>query len=191
MLKKVEFDNPTPAEIVRMGEIRKSKKKLSPEDERFLKRLWKRCDYIPAYKVMIEKLLPLVHHNIQQAMDARGMCSDIAPQQDKARHERPLGKSFELLSEAICGRETETDRRHGVSKARGVMAALDNHNENRGRVGTYFVKEITGMASDFYIAELRHDEAGAQPGDAFHSYVSHSKSIPGSGGKTYLDLLSD
>src|SRR5262245_10601286 len=99
MLKKVEFENPTPAEMGRVGQLKKSRKKLSPEDETFLKRLWDRCNYIPARNVLIEKLLPLVHHNVQQAMSVRGMCNDIAPQ-DKARHERPLGKSFELLSEA-------------------------------------------------------------------------------------------
>jgi hypothetical protein len=165
MSKEADFYNPTPAEKERVEAIKRADGKLPLQDEHFLRELWRRCEYVPAMDALIVRLAPLLHHYVQQEINAKGIKNDIA-YEDKPRADRPLGTSFELLSEVVSGVETMTDRELGLLTARGFMGAIPNHNPNRGRLGTYVRKEITGVVADWNVRELRRGEAGAPDGAA-------------------------
>lgn len=183
------IDNPTAAEMARVRKIKKEQdKRLGVGDERFLIDLFRRCSCVEARNVLIDRLSPVFHDMLQKEMRRQGVINDIGYEK-AARHKRPLGTSYEVLSKLIVGRALNSDENRIVP--RGVMAAIRNCNNNRGRICTYLKKEITGIVSDFKDGRARCGEGGVPNGAPFHSYVSHSSPAPGRDGKSFTDLHAD
>ena len=114
-------------DVKRIRALKLSRGPLSATDEQFLLRCYKRAGSVEARNVVLEKLAPLVHHKVRRNNKLGN--NDIA-YEDKPRHERPLGRSFEMLSEAFCGLELPGDG--GQATPRGILGAVERHNENRG-----------------------------------------------------------
>src|SRR5262249_48249340 len=111
--------------------------------------------------------------------------NDIA-YEDKPRHERPLGRSFEMLSEAFCGLELPGDG--GQATPRGILGAVERHNENRGDLAAYVHKEVLGICADFARNEIERGFTEV-PRNVNPNCMSHSAQIPDADGTTYLDII--
>jgi hypothetical protein len=173
------------SDVKRIRGIRLGPKELSPQDQQFLMRCWKRDKSYLAREVLCEKIVPLVHHKVRRNNKIGN--SDIAFE-GKPRHARPLGRSYEMLSEAFCGRELPGDGERAVP--RGILGAIDRCNENRGDIATYIHGDVKGATADFIKTEMARgfvNDNGNPPRDKINC-MSHSRSIA-EDGAIYLDIL--